>query len=99
MELSQLGPTISWINLIAWVVFGLIAGGVAQYVSVTSVRGGMSMAMLLGILGSVSGGALATFLYGIGMQGIDLTSLAIAVFASLGFLLLYHYSVNKKSLS
>ena len=95
MELSMVGVTISWTNFMIWVIFGIGAGAIAHYLSFNAVRGGVSASMILGILGAVSGGSFATFIYGIGMRGIDLTSLAIAISASLVFLTLYQLTENK----
>ena len=84
-----MGLPISWTNVLAWTTFGSIAGGIAYFFRQSTMRGSMLTSMALGTLGAISGGALATFVYGIGMRGLDITSLAIAITASLGFLTLY----------
>lgn len=95
MELTVIGLTISWTNILAWTVFGSIVGSCAYFFRDSSVRGSLFTSMVLGTFGAISGGALATFVYGIGMRGLDITSLAIAIVASLGFLTLYQLTEVK----
>ncbi len=89
MELSFTEISISWINLVTWISFGIVAGGAAHLMSAGKSQLSLFAACALGILGAVAGGAFATVLYGIGLHGIDLTSLSIAIAASLGFLTAY----------
>lgn len=97
MELTIIGFTISWTNILAWTVFGSTAGAIAYFFKDSKVRGSMLASIVLGSLGAISGGALATFVYGVGMRGLDITSLAIAIVASLGFLTLYQLTEAKRS--
>jgi uncharacterized membrane protein YeaQ/YmgE (transglycosylase-associated protein family) len=80
---------ISLLNLALWAVFGLGAGFLAQLMSYDTLKGGMSSSLVLGVMGAISGGALATFIYGIGMRGFDLTALAVALTGALSFLVVY----------
>lgn len=89
MEFQIVGITISWVNMATWISFGVIAGVVVHLFSSESTKLSLPEGLLLGVLGSISGGSFATFLYGIGMKGIDLTSLSVSIAASLSFLTLY----------
>lgn len=49
-------------NLIAWIVLGLIAGAIAKAIYPGHQGGGILATMLLGIVGAFIGGSLFTFL-------------------------------------
>lgn len=50
------------INLIAWIVLGLIAGAIAKAIYPGRQGGGILTTMLLGIVGAFIGGTLVTLL-------------------------------------
>ncbi|KAF3888055.1 MULTISPECIES: GlsB/YeaQ/YmgE family stress response membrane protein [Nostocales] len=49
-------------NIIAWIVLGLIAGAIAKAIYPGRQGGGILATMILGIVGAFIGGALVTFL-------------------------------------
>jgi uncharacterized membrane protein YeaQ/YmgE (transglycosylase-associated protein family) len=49
-------------NIIAWVVLGLLAGAIAKAIYPGSQGGGILGTMILGIIGAFAGGTLFTFL-------------------------------------
>ncbi|GAA6615726.1 GlsB/YeaQ/YmgE family stress response membrane protein [Scytonema sp. NUACC26] len=49
-------------NIIAWIVLGLIAGAIAKAIYPGRQGGGILSTMILGIIGAFIGGALVTFL-------------------------------------
>ncbi|KOP27998.1 transglycosylase [Hapalosiphon sp. MRB220] len=51
------------INLIAWIILGLIAGAIAKAIYPGRQGGGIIATMLLGIIGSLIGGSLFNLLY------------------------------------
>jgi uncharacterized membrane protein YeaQ/YmgE (transglycosylase-associated protein family) len=66
-------------GLISWIVMGLVAGALAKFLLPGKDPGGCIMTILIGVVGAVAGGYLATRLgYG-GISGFDLRSLGIAV--------------------
>lgn len=75
-------------SLIAWVVFGLVVGVIANAIDPEPSRGGIIGAVALGVLGSLVGGFLASALIGVGVEGFNLTSLAIAIGGSMLLLFL-----------
>ena len=76
-------------GILAWIVFGLIAGFLAKYLMPGKAPGGIVATILLGIVGAVVGGFLGT-LIGFGdLSGFDLRSMALAVGGGVVVLLLY----------
>ncbi len=65
-----------------WIVFGLLAGSIANYIA-PGMRGGFVGASILGIVGAVVGGYLGQLLFGVGVTGFNLYSLMLAIFGSL----------------
>lgn len=49
-------------NIVAWIVLGLLAGAIAKAIYPGHQGGGILGTMLLGIIGAFVGGTLATFL-------------------------------------
>jgi uncharacterized membrane protein YeaQ/YmgE (transglycosylase-associated protein family) len=69
-------------SILAWIVLGLIAGWLAGVL----VRGsgyGVIGDIVLGILGAVVGGWIASSLMGVGISGFNLESLLIAVLGAI----------------
>lgn len=67
-------------GIIAWIVFGLIAGVIAKFIMPGRDGGGFILTCILGIIGAVVGGWLAT-MFGIGgtISGFNLHSFLVAV--------------------
>lgn len=70
-------------NIVSWVIFGLVVGVIANLIDPQPSQGGLVGAIILGILGALLGGFLANLIFGIGISGFNFTSLAIAVLGSL----------------
>lgn len=73
-------------GILTWIILGLIAGVIAQFL----VGGGFGLigSILLGIVGAVVGGFIASAL-GLGtVDGLDLGSIAIAVLGAVVVLLI-----------
>lgn len=70
-------------NLLTWILFGLIVGIIANAIDPQPNKGGLFGAILLGIGGAFLGGFLANLLFGLGVSGFDLTSFLVAVSGSL----------------
>lgn len=69
-------------GLIAWIVLGGIAGLIAKALMPGKDPGGCILTVIIGIVGALLGGFLATALgYG-GLSGLDWRSLVIAVIGS-----------------
>lgn len=75
-------------NILAWIVFGLIAGSIANLLDPQPSSGGALGSIVLGIIGAVIGGMVANLLFGLSITGFNLTSFVIAVLGSLLLLFL-----------
>lgn len=77
-------------GILAWVIFGLIAGWLAKMIMPGKDPGGCVITSLLGIGGALLGGWLGTKFFNIGdVTGFNLKSFGIAVVGSIVLLLLY----------
>ena len=80
-------------GIIAWIVFGLIAGAIARFIMPGKQPLGIVATILVGVGGAVVGGLIGTQL-GFGkVSGFNLGSFAIAVIGAL--VLLYGYRLLK----
>ena len=67
-------------GILAWIVFGLIAGVIAKLLMPGKDGGGFILTCILGIVGAVVGGWIATFLHiGGSVTGFNLSSFLVAV--------------------
>ena len=74
---------------LSWIVFGLIAGIVAKWIMPGRDPGGFIITTVIGIVGALLGGWLATQ-FGLGdVTGFDIKSFIIAVIGSLLLLFIY----------
>ena len=67
--------------IIYWIIFGLIAGSVANFIAPSSL--GIVGSIVLGITGAVVGGYLGQRFFGVGVTGFNLMSFVVAVAGSL----------------
>jgi uncharacterized membrane protein YeaQ/YmgE (transglycosylase-associated protein family) len=82
------------LNLLLWIVFGLIAGAVAKFILPGKDPGGtdptgLLITIVLGIAGALVGGFLSSQLFGWDITGFNFPSFAIAILGALLLLLLY----------
>ena len=83
-------------GIIAWIVFGLIAGALAKWVMPGKDPGGMIVTILLGIVGAFVGGYIGTLL-GMGtVDGFDIRSFFIAVLGAVLLLAAYRMLMTRK---
>ena len=77
-------------GIIAWIIFGLIAGVIAKLIMPGRDGGGFILTCILGIVGAVVGGWLAT-MFGLGgsITGFNLHSFLVAVVGSIVVLLVF----------
>lgn len=67
------------LTVLSWVVLGFIAGYIVDLIDPSAVRGGLMATTITGVVGALLGGLLSTAIFGIGVTGLDLTSVIIAV--------------------
>lgn len=70
-------------DILAWAVFGLIAGVVANAIDPHPSQGGILGAIVLGVVGALVGGFVANLVFGVGVSGFNVSSLVVAVLGSL----------------
>ena len=76
-------------SILAWIVLGLLAGFIGS--KLVNRRGeGLIMDILLGIVGAVVGGWLFRTFGSVGVTGLNLYSLLVAVVGAVVVLLVYH---------
>jgi uncharacterized membrane protein YeaQ/YmgE (transglycosylase-associated protein family) len=82
-------------GILAWIIFGLIAGALAKFIMPGNDPGGFIVTTIIGIVGAVIGGFIAVQLgYG-DISGFDLRSFVIAILGAL--ILLFGYRLVKKA--
>ena len=77
-------------GILAWIVFGLLAGWVAKMLVPGSDPQGCIITMVIGVLGAVIGGFIGSWLGFGAVTGFNLKSFLIAVVGSVLLLALYH---------
>ena len=76
-------------SFIAWIVLGLIAGFIASKI-VNKSGEGLLLDILLGIVGAIIGGYLFQTFGMVGVTGLNIYSVLVAVVGAVIFLVLYH---------
>ena len=79
-------------GIVLWIVFGLIAGALAKFLMPGKQGGGIVLTTLLGIVGAVVGGFIATQLGFGDVNSFSLGSIAIAVGGALLVLLIWGFA-------
>ena len=77
-------------GIIAWIIFGIIAAIIAKFIMPGRDGGGFIITVILGIVGAVVGGWLAT-MFGVGgdVTGFNLPSFLVAVVGAIVVLAIY----------
>lgn len=76
-------------SVLAWIVLGLISGFIASKIVNGSGEGAL-LDIVLGIVGAVAGGWLFNAFGAIGVTGLNLYSILVAVIGAVVVLVLYH---------
>ena len=85
-------------NIIAWILLGLIAGAIAKRLMPGDDPGGIVVTILIGIVGAVIGGFLWNFLTGHQTYGdLDIGGILIAVAGAMILLAGYRMMVRRRS--
>jgi uncharacterized membrane protein YeaQ/YmgE (transglycosylase-associated protein family) len=82
-------------GIVAWIVFGLIAGWLARFLMPGKASGGLVVTIVLGIIGAVVGGYIGTRLGWGDVSTFDLQSMALAVGG--GVLVLFVYGMAMRA--
>lgn len=83
-------------GILTWIIFGLIAGGLAKLIMPGRDPGGCIVTMLIGVAGAFLGGFLyETFLGGSGYMQFSVGSLIVAIIGALIILGLYRLIIGR----
>lgn len=76
-------------SIFAWIVLGLVAGFIGSKI-VNKKGDGLFLDIILGIVGAIAGGWLFNMFGAVGVTGLNLYSLLVAVVGAVVVLVLYH---------
>ncbi|MBD2101368.1 GlsB/YeaQ/YmgE family stress response membrane protein [Leptolyngbya sp. FACHB-261] len=85
-------------NIIAWVVLGLIAGAIAKAIYPGYQGGGILGTMILGIVGALVGGFVGSALLGISFTGFTLQGFLVAIAGACLLLFLFGLLTRRSAL-
>lgn len=83
-------------EILAWIIFGLIAGGLAKFIMPGKDPGGCLVTMLIGIAGALIGGFIGRAFGRQAATGFDLVSLLLAVLGAVILLGLYRFIMGRR---
>ena len=83
-------------SFLAWIALGLIAGFIASKI-VNKTGEGVIMDIVLGIVGAVVGGWLFNTFGHMGVTGVNLYSILVAVVGAIIVLVIYHALVGARA--
>jgi uncharacterized membrane protein YeaQ/YmgE (transglycosylase-associated protein family) len=87
-------------NILAWIVLGLIAGAIAKAIYPGRQGGGILGTMLLGIIGAFVGGSLFSFLttgsLALTSAGFSLGGILVAVLGAIVALFIYYAVTGRR---
>jgi len=69
-------------GILAWILFGGLVGWIASKLMNTDAQQGIGLNILVGIVGALIGGFLASLLGGTGITGFNLYSFVVALLGS-----------------
>lgn len=70
-------------GILSWLILGAVAGSIANAIDTRPSKGGILGSIVLGIIGAIVGGFLASTLLGIDVTGFNITSLIVSVVGAL----------------
>jgi uncharacterized membrane protein YeaQ/YmgE (transglycosylase-associated protein family) len=82
-------------GLFSWILFGLIAGALAKMLMPGKDPSGCIVTVVIGVIGALLGGFVATLLGFGGISGFDWRSLAVAILGSMLLLALWRLIKGK----
>lgn len=76
-------------GILAWIVFGLIAGVIAKFIMPGKDPGGFFITILIGVAGAIVGGFIGSALGFGSVTGFNLGSFVIAILGAILLLFIY----------
>jgi uncharacterized membrane protein YeaQ/YmgE (transglycosylase-associated protein family) len=87
-------------GIIAWILFGLIAGAIAKAIHPGKDPGGWLVTIIIGILGAFLGGAVGVYLLGWGdVDGFNFRSFILAVLGAIVLLWIYSSMTRRRGIT
>lgn len=84
-------------NILAQILFGLLAGGIAKFIMPGKDPGGCLVTSALGIVGALIGGWIGSRVFGITVvAGFNLQAIGVAILGSLLVLLVYRLFIDRR---
>ena len=84
-------------NVFAWILFGLLAGGIAKFIMPGKDPGGCLLTIIIGIVGSLIGGLLGRHVLGIGpVTGFNLHSMGLAILGAVLLLAVFRLLIARQ---
>ena len=84
-------------SFIVWIILGLVAGYIANQIVYREGKG-LWLNMGLGIVGAIVGGVILSVLGGVGITGINIYSLIVAVVGSVVVLWVYNAVSRRRAM-
>lgn len=89
-------------NILAWIVLGLIAGAIAKAVYPGHQSGGLLGTLILGIIGAFVGGTLYTLLttgtLALTASGLSIGGIIVAVLGAIVALFIYYAAMRRSAI-
>jgi uncharacterized membrane protein YeaQ/YmgE (transglycosylase-associated protein family) len=86
-------------GILTWIVLGLVAGLLTNFLMPGKGPAGLVWTMLLGIAGALVGGFIGNHLFNLDITGFDLRSLLLAVGGAVLLLVVYGFLKRSKIIS
>ena len=84
-------------SIIAWIILGLIAGFIGSKI-VNRSGEGLVLDIVLGVVGAVVGGFIFNAIGAVGVTGLNIYSLVVAVIGAVVVLVIYHAVAGRRTL-
>lgn len=75
-------------GIIAWIIFGALAGWIASMIAGTNASQGLFLNIVVGIAGAFIGGFLFSLFGGTGVSGFNIGSFVVAIIGAVVLLML-----------
>jgi len=89
-------------NILAWIVLGLIAGAIAKAIYPGHQGGGLLGTLLLGIIGAFLGGTLYTLLttgtFALTASGLTIGGVIVAILGAIVALFIYYAATRRSAI-
>ena len=84
-------------GILSWIVLGALSGWIASLILKTNAEQGALGNIIMGIVGALIGGFLGSWLFGVDISGVNVTSVLLAVLGALVFAFALSLITGKKS--